>query len=199
MNDIALPINTLAGRGIGDNRPPLAEVLAEEQHIYRERADELLASAKSAQITNETEAGKVADLIALLRAWERTIEKARDERKEPYKTAVRTVDTSYGSIVRPLASARESLSNMLTAWQQENGAIPLTASIAGVGTRREIAFCIDDLPSAIGWLLQNRPGEIAQAARTIIGATLRSIGVGHAAEAAIPGVVVTIQSKTQVR
>jgi hypothetical protein len=53
MNDVlTLPPNSLVGRGIGDNHPPLQEILAEELAADRERAADLLASAKAARIEN---------------------------------------------------------------------------------------------------------------------------------------------------
>lgn len=200
MND--LPINTLAGRGIGDNRPPLAEVLAEELAADRARADELLAAARKARIENAADAGKVADLIALVRDQERSLDRAREARKRPLLTQQRIIEAAYGTVIGPLARARtDTLAPMLTGWQLEHADTPLATSVAAVGTRREIEFLIEDLPAVVGWLLQNKPGDIAQCARTILGNVVRSCGVDAAerGEVNIPGVSVSVVSKVQVR
>jgi hypothetical protein len=200
MSD-ALPINTLAFRPEpGHNRPLLQEILQEELAGDKARAEELLASAREAKIETADDAAKVADLVLLIRLHERTLDSARDARKRPYAMDARTVDAAYGALIGPLARARtDSLSKMLDDWRSKNGDVPLATAIAAVGNRREINFCIEDLQVIVGWLLQTRPGEIAQAARTIIGAHLKALGVEHAAEAGIPGISVTIQSKAQVR
>lgn len=195
-------INTLVERGVGDNSAavPLAEVLAEELSVDKARADELLASAAQARIESAADAGKVADLIALIRDAEKALDRDRDVRKRPLLRDQRIIDAAYGAVIGPLARARtDVLVPMLTAWQQEHdGAAPPTL-IAAVGSRRQITFCIEDLPAVVGWLLENRPGDIAQAARTIIGAALRSYGVDAAGIINIPGVSISIAVKTQVR
>lgn len=201
MNDM-LPINQLVGRGHNSASAPLAEVLSEELAADRARADELLVSASAARITNDAEAGKVADLIVLIREHERTVDRRRDIRKRPFLADCRIIDATFGTITGPLARARTgpgSLSEMLAAWQQEHGGAPLATSIAAVGSRREITFVIEDLPAVIDWLLENRGGEIAQAARTILGSALRSFGVNGAPHLEIPGVTVSVVNKTQVR
>lgn len=202
MIDIALPPNTLAGRGIGDNKPPLSELLAEELATDKARAEELLTAAREARIESAADAGKVADLLVLLHEHERAVDRARDDRKRPHLTDCRVIDAAFGAIIAPLARARTgpgSLSEMLTEWRSEHGETPLATSIAAVGSRREIKFCIEDIPATLGWLIQHRGGEITQAARTIIGTHLRSLGVDAASDADIPGVSVTIQTRTQVR
>lgn len=203
MNDI-LPINSLAGRGHNSGTAPLAEILAEELATARSRADDLLAAAREARIESAADAGKVADLIAIIKDQERSVDRARDERKRPYLADCRIVDAAYGAIVGSLSRARTgpgSLSERLAAWHQAHPDAALHPSIAAVGSRREIAFCIEDLPAAIGWLLNNRPGDIAQAARTILGSAIRSRGVDavERGEVQVPGVSIRVESKTQVR
>lgn len=207
MNAV-LPINTLAGRSIGDNsaRVPLTEVLAEELAADMARAEELLAAAAEARITSDAEAAKVADLIVLIRDHERGLDRKHHQRKQQIVRDGRAIDAAFAAIVNPLLRARigdggkYGLNAMLSAWRETRGwDAPLATSIAAIGYRREISFVIDDLPAALDWLLKNRSNEIAQAARTIIGAALRSIGVDAAAEADIPGVTITITKRTQVR
>jgi hypothetical protein len=65
--------------------------------------------------------------------------------------------------------------------------------------RREITFTIVDERKAIAWLYKNRRHEMLQAARTILGSVLRSMGVDAAQSAAIPGVKLTIECKALVR
>lgn len=77
---------------------------------------------------------------------------------------------------------------------------PIRTALGGVNMRREIAFDITDIRKALGWLARNRAAEIAQAARTIIGKHLNSLGV-DAVEAGvdIPGVAARIERRAQVR
>lgn len=126
MNDIG-PINTLAGRGIGDNSAavPLAELLAEEMAIDKARAAELVAAAEKAQIANDGDATKVVTLIGLIRAHEKTLDQAREARKRPFLDDCRAVDAAYGAAIRPLVLARAGadgkggLGAMLTTWQRK--------------------------------------------------------------------------------
>jgi hypothetical protein len=199
-----LPINTLAGRGIGDNSAavPLAEVLRDELATDKARADELLAAAREARIETEADAGKVADLVLLLRDHERAVDRARETRKRPYLADCRIIDAAFGAVTGPLARARTgpgSLSEMLTAWRREHADAAPVATIASIGSRKEISFVIDDLPATIEWLLRNRGNELAQAARTILSAALRSAGVNGAPHLDIPGVRVEIATRAQVR
>lgn len=195
-----LPINQLAGRGHNSEAAPLAEILAEELAADRVRADELLAAAAAARIESAADAGKVADLIALMRDHERMVDRARDTRKRPYLADCRIVDAAFGAIVAPLERARaDTLAPLLTAWQQAHAAAPIPASIASVGVRREIKFEITEFEPLIAWLCHNHPNEMLQAARTIVGCALRSFGVDGAPHFDIPGVTVSVVSKTQVR
>lgn len=210
MNDVA-PINTLADRvpGIGHNNPPLVEQLAEEMAIVRARAEELLEVAREAQITNDDEAGKVATLIALIRDHETSVDRARRDRKQPFLDASRIIDATYGAVIRPLCLARSGengkggLSGILTAWQQqcdqEGSGDPVRSQVASVGKKREVEFEITDLGKALRWLAKNRTGEIGQAARTIIGTHIRSMGVEAAPSANIPGVNIKITIHATVR
>lgn len=199
MSD-TLPVNTLAGRGHNSGTAPLAEVLAEELDGDKARADELIEAASTAQIKTSGDAAAVTDLIALIRDHERAIDRAREVRKRPFLYRCRVIDTVFGGVTGPLARARlDTLSPMLTEWQKAHADKPIATSIASVGSRREITFCIEDLPAAVGWLMRERPGEMAQAARTILGTVLRSIGVDMAADTNIPGVRVEVVTKAQVR
>lgn len=201
MNDV-LPINSLAGRGHNSGAIPLAEILAEELATSKARADELLAAAREARIESAADAGKVADLILLLRDMERAADRARDERKRPLLHDQRIIEAAYGAVIGPLARARvDTLAPMLDAWRKDHPDDAPAAALASVGSRREITFCVEDLPAAIGWLLNNHAGSLAQAARTILGTVIRGAGVDtiERGEVSIPGVSISIAVKTHVR
>lgn len=203
MNDI-LPVNTLAGRGIGDNSAaaPLAEVLADELAADKARAAELLASARAARIESAADAGKVADLLVLIREHERSLDAARDARKRPLLHDQRTIDAAFGAVIGSLCRARtDVLTPLLNKWQEAHPDEKPVASIAAVGSRREIQFVIEDLPAAIGWLLLEHVGPLTQAARTILGTVIRASGVDtvERGEVRIPGVSISVDSKVHVR
>lgn len=196
LNDI-IPLNPIARPGHNSATATLAELLADDLAADKERAELLAASAADAKITRQADAEKVADLIAMIRASKIAINRICDDHKRPLMADCRLIDASRGQVLAPLGRAQDALKTMLDSWLADNA--PINPSIAQIGSRREIEFCIDDLPAVIGWLLKHRGGEIAQAARTIIGKQLRSAGVEYAADAGIPGVTVTIAAKTQIR
>jgi hypothetical protein len=201
MNDM-MPINTLARPGHNSGSAPLAEVLSEELSADRERAAELLASAGQARIESATDAGKVADLIALIRDAEKALDRDRDIRKRPLLRDQRIIEAAYGQLIGPLCRARtDTLAPMLTVWQQAHGDETLPTSIAAVGSRRTPEWVIEDLPAVVGWLLIEHGGPLAQAARTIIGSAIRAAGIDavERGDVVIPGVSISIAVKTQVR
>lgn len=125
MND-ASPINTLAGRGIGDNSgaAPLSEILTEELATDKARTDALIEAAQSSRIASDDDAAKVTTLIALMRNHEKALDQAREARKRPFLESCRVVDAAYGAAIRPLVLARagadgkSGLGGMLTTWQR---------------------------------------------------------------------------------
>jgi len=105
-----------------------------------------------------------------------------------------------GSIAAELDAIRAQEEADSLARQAETVRPQAIRTAAGsVAMRREITFKLTDEKKAIAWLYKNRRSEIIQAARTIIGAHLRSMGVDAAQNADIPGVTVTIESKATVR
>jgi hypothetical protein len=78
---------------------------------------------------------------------------------------------------------------------------PIRSHLGTVGRRREIEFTITDLRKALGWVLRGTlKAQIEQAARTIIGKHLRSLGVEAVDRGVeIPGVSVTVEKVAQVR
>ena len=203
MND-ALLVNTLAGRGIGDNsdRAPLAEVLEEELAADGARAEELLAAAREARIETAADAGKVADLMVLIAYRETEIDRNRTMRKAPLLRDQRAIEAAYAAITGPLERARiDTLSAMLSKWRAAHPEEHIPTSIATISARREPVCCIEDLPAAVDWLLSNHPGSVAQAARTMLGAIIRAAGVDaiDRGDVQIPGVSITTTSKIKVR
>jgi hypothetical protein len=77
---------------------------------------------------------------------------------------------------------------------------PIRTSVGAATMRREIAFEIVDIRKALGWLVKNRGNEITQAARTIIGKHLASLGVDAVERGVeIPGASARIERRAQVR
>lgn len=77
---------------------------------------------------------------------------------------------------------------------------PIRTLTGAVTTRREIAFEITDVRKALGWLVRNRGNEITQAARTIIGKHLQSVGVDAVERGiSLPGIEARIEKRAQVR
>jgi hypothetical protein len=201
MSD-TLPINTNARPGTGDNNPPLWEILTEELAADRARADEFLAEANYARIENAADAGKIADLIVLISDQEKALDQSRNARKKPLLHDQRIIEAAFGAVIGPLARARtDKLQPLFDRWCAEHPDEPLAPSIAAVGSRRTIDWVIEDLPVVIGWLLIEHPGPLIQACRTIVSSLVRSAGVDavERGEIAIPGISISVMTKTQIR
>src|SRR4029077_15117020 len=79
---------------------------------------------------------------------------------------------------------------------------PLRSHLGAVGVRRTIDFNITDMRKLLTWMLRTPGivGQIEQAARTIVGKYLHSLGVAAVDRGiAIPGVEVRIEKQVQVR
>lgn len=78
---------------------------------------------------------------------------------------------------------------------------PVRAQLGSLGERRQIAFDITDLRKLLGWMLkQPMKGNVEQAARTIMGAYLRQLGVDSVAKGVeIPGLNAWIDTGVQIR
>jgi hypothetical protein len=192
-------------RGIGDNsdaKAPLAEEIVADLAEEKRRADELLLAVAEASITNATDAGKVADLILMLRILERAIEAKRDKKKQPYQLDMRIVDATFAALITPLTRARTgpgSLTERLKAWTDGHpDEVPIT-SMAALGARRQPNVWIDDLAATVQWLALHHYEAMLQAARSIIGPLVRQSGVDAAEALDIPGVRVEVKTKQTVR
>ncbi len=130
MTDAALDV-----RGLGDNRPPVREVLAERNEDLRawleeegtdltERRDELLAATERAptEIADEEWCHKVEDLIKMIATCAKTAEARRVADKEPVLQAGRLIDGFYKSVGEwpfkssPLAKADKTLRGPLNVY-----------------------------------------------------------------------------------
>ena len=191
-------------RGIGDNshNVPLVEIIVSELADDKKRADELLTQAVAARLETPGDAGKVADLIVMLRVLERRLESRRDARKQSYLADMRIIDATFAALITPLSKARTgegSLTEKLEAWRKANPDIVPLATFATVGSRRKSGMQIVDLEATVGWLLENRREQLLQAARSIIGPIVRHDGVDAANPIAIPGVRREVETRAQVR
>lgn len=87
---------------IGGNQPPLAESLIDATAHLKKRADDLVASAGRAAVTDDDTAGKATLLAKMLKEHAAFIETAREERKKPFLEAGRTVDLHFAGLRSPL-------------------------------------------------------------------------------------------------
>lgn len=105
---------------IGGNQPPLADVLKEETAALIARKDELLGAVGRVPeaITDETTAGRVADLIRLMLKCKQQAQKDHRARKEPFLEGGRLVDGAYKAITDPLDRAKSGVEAKLTVYQR---------------------------------------------------------------------------------
>ncbi len=114
--------------GIGHNRPPLAEQLAEEIAPFTAAAGELIEVAGTAVIIDDISAAKIVDLAGKIRALEDQLTARRAELKKPYQDAIKLIDTTFVSVITPLAVARVGtdgkggLRGMQTAYENKRAA-----------------------------------------------------------------------------
>ena len=122
MSDAATP-------GMGDNNPPLADLLAIALTPFSSRAAQLIEIAETAVIVDDPSATKVVDLSALMAALEKELDAERTERKAPFLEACRVVDGAFNPLIERLTTARlgeeinkrrlGGLRGMLTVYQQK--------------------------------------------------------------------------------
>jgi hypothetical protein len=193
--------------GIGHNRAPLGEEIAELLAPLRLRQQELLRTAATVErINNPRDAGSVADLIKLIREHEREIDRIREEMKHPYLQACRLIEREFSAVTHPLALARGSgeagLNGRLARWRrQQPHETPraMHTDMAIVRDERSLEFRITDLNALVGWLAQGEwRGALEQAARTILGRYLRALGIEVAQNAQVPGVKIQLVKRQRV-
>lgn len=104
---------------IGDNNPPLAELLPVETEALKDRADKLLAGSERAAVTDDETAGKAIELAKMIGDHIKTIDKARVERKEPFLVAGREVDAFFKGLAAPLDEAKVKVVKMIDGYRAE--------------------------------------------------------------------------------
>lgn len=105
---------------IGGNAPPLSETLKEETAALIARKDELLGAVGRVPeaISDETTAGRVADLIRLMLKCKQQAQKDHKARKEEFLEGGRLVDGAYKAITDPLDRAKKGVEDKLTLYQR---------------------------------------------------------------------------------
>jgi hypothetical protein len=199
--------------GIGHNSPPAREVLAEELEPYRKRAEALIATAKTARITDDETAGKVLDLSQLCKAFETEIDERRKALTKPHRDAVALINSAHNRLRLEVQIARQGITGsgglraLLTAWDDEKKAkaaeepagtvsAPIRGHLGQLSRRQQIAFEITDPLAVVTWLR----GQEAYSAHLdnflsrVIGDHLRSLGVTIVAHGVdIPGVSARVE------
>ena len=117
-------IQTLDRHGIGGNSgvAPLAEVLADETATLRSRAEDLVAAAGRATVTDEDTSGRATALAATLADHAKTIEAEREARKKPHLEAGRIIDGHFAALKQPLEAARKTVLGMIDAYRRQREA-----------------------------------------------------------------------------
>lgn len=102
MPDALDEILATPARGIGDNAPPLAELLVDETAALKQRSDDLIAGAARCTVTDEDSAKRATQLAGMMKDHGAKIETAREERKRPFLEGGRTVDAHFAALKTPL-------------------------------------------------------------------------------------------------
>ena len=213
----------IAGAGDAEKVAVLVALIRDQERILTRAHEERKAPfLRDGRLVDRTWKPEIERLLATRTALERMLtqwknardEEARLERerlaeqqrlREAEADHARAVAeaakaTGSGSIAAELDAIRATEEADRLARQAESVRPEQIRTAAGsVAMRREINFAIVDEKKTIAWLYKNRRHEMLQAARTILGATLRGMGVDGAQHADIPGVQVSIESKATVR
>ena len=89
--------------GIGHNQPPLGEQLLEETADLKQRADDLVAAARRAIVSDEDTAKRATLLVGMMVAHLKLIDEARKERDQPFLDSVRAINQHFANIRLELA------------------------------------------------------------------------------------------------
>lgn len=115
-----------AGSVIGHNRPPIEEMARQDfneaidaKQGFRQRVEDLSASAARAVCTTEEEAGRCGELIRQIRAAEKFTEETHRDVKAPYLAAGRAVDDAKNTLIAPLINAKQTVQGKLNAFINE--------------------------------------------------------------------------------
>ena len=98
--------------GIGGNKPPLSEVLADTNAGLIREVEEMADKANAAprQVKTEDDLVKVGDVVTSARALAKRLDKAREAEKEPFLTGGREVDAFF----RAHANRLDRIASVLT-------------------------------------------------------------------------------------
>jgi hypothetical protein len=161
----------------GDGRGGLAGMLTQWQRKREDEAAQERARIAAEQRRQEEEAARAREAAEAAKA------------------------NGTGSVQAELAAlAAEEEAQRLARQAETIRPEPIRTAVGAASMRREIAFDVTDLRKALGWLVKNRSNEISQAARTIVGKHLASLGVDAVERGVeIPGIAARIDRRAQVR
>lgn len=116
---------------IGDNKPPLAEVLADRTAALRKEVDDLAAKANAwpknaagtlVKVATEEGLEVVADLVKSARSIARRADEMRQAEKAPYLAAGREVDGWFGAITARLDRIGSAFQGLADTFTREKAA-----------------------------------------------------------------------------
>jgi hypothetical protein len=104
--------------GIGHNKAPLKELLADAYNYLNQEVDALLGSpvAIGLPITSDKEAADAADFVKAAKAIETKSEAAREQEKKPFLDAGRDVDAFFKNVIAPVSDAKSGASKRMTVY-----------------------------------------------------------------------------------
>lgn len=104
---------------LGANRPPLAELLAEETADDRRHMEELVTAANNAVVVDQATQAQTAALGGLLRNHQIEVEGHRVARKRPFDQDAQTVQDAYLPILNAITAALKRLRSLNDAYERE--------------------------------------------------------------------------------
>ena len=115
---------------LGDNKPPVEEVVAAEfrEELLRNRPDFMdryngvIAAVGRAAVTDDETLGKAGDLEKIMRACDGHIAETHRSVKEPYLKAGRTADAEKNNLTAPLYEAKAKLKDMMNGYMADREA-----------------------------------------------------------------------------
>jgi hypothetical protein len=108
--------------GHNSGAAPLSELLTEETIGLATRADELVAAAGRAAVTDADTAGRATTLAKMLKEHGKRIDETRVARKEPFLEDGRMVDRHFKSIAAPVTEAADKVVRLIDAFRREEEA-----------------------------------------------------------------------------
>lgn len=112
---------------IGGNNPPpedqvridFREGMIEKLPTYEARIAELQAAAERARVTDDDSAGKVGDLIRMIRTMMSAINDSHKVAKQPFLDAGRAADAMRRELIGPLEDAKTELDDRLNRYVRD--------------------------------------------------------------------------------